>query len=113
MVSIALIVVCLLLSAFFSGSETALLRVREADLVPEDPDRPGPVTASIRELLGSTSRLLVTILLGNNVANILAASLASGIAIAALGPELGVAVSTVVLTVVVLVFCEIMPRTWY
>jgi putative hemolysin len=44
------------------------------------------------------------------VANILAASLASGIAIAALGPELGVAVSTVVLTVVVLVFCEIMPK---
>jgi len=108
--SIALIVVCLLLSAFFSGSETALLRVREADLAPEDPDRPGPVTASIRELLASTSRLLVTILLGNNVANILAASLASGIAIAALGPELGVAVSTAVLTVVVLVFCEIMPK---
>jgi CBS domain containing-hemolysin-like protein len=109
-VTIAIIVGCLLLSAFFSGSETALLRVREADLAPEDPDRPGPVAASIRELLASTSRLLVTILLGNNVVNILAASLASGIAIAALGPELGIAVSTVVLTVVVLVFCEILPK---
>jgi len=109
-VSIALIVVCLLLSAFFSGSETALLRIREADLVPEDPDRPGPVTASIRELLGSTSRLLVTILIGNNVANILAASLASGLFIAALGPELGVIAATAVLTVVVLVFCEILPK---
>jgi CBS domain containing-hemolysin-like protein len=108
--TLTLILVCLLLSAFFSGSETALLRLREADLAPEDPDRPGPVTASIQELLSSTSRLLVTILLGNNVVNILAASLASAMAVAALGPELGVVVATAVLTIVVLIFCEILPK---
>jgi CBS domain containing-hemolysin-like protein len=108
--TLALILVCLLLSAFFSGSETALLRLREADLAPEDPDRPGPVTASIQELLSSTSRLLVTILLGNNVVNILAATLASAMAVAALGPELGVVVATAVLTIVVLLFCEILPK---
>lgn len=108
--TLTLILVCLLLSAFFSGSETALLRLREADLAPEDPDRPGPVTASIQELLSSTSRLLVTILLGNNIVNILAATLASAMAVAALGPELGVVVATAVLTLVVLLFCEILPK---
>ncbi len=110
MISITIVAGCLVLSAFFSGSETALLRLREADLTPDDPDRPGPATAAIRELLASTSRLLVTILLGNNVVNILAASLASATAVATLGPELGIAVSTVAMTVVVLVFCEILPK---
>ncbi len=108
--SIVLISFCLVLSAFFSGSETALLRLREADLAPEDPERPGPVAASIRELLSSTSRLLVTILLGNNVVNILAASLASAVAVAALGPEAGVMVATVAMTFLVLIFCEVLPK---
>ena len=109
--SIVLIIACLFLSAFFSGSETALLRLREADLAPEDPERPGPVAASIRELLASTSRLLVTILLGNNIVNILGASLASAIAVATFGPELGVFVSTFSMTVLILIFCEILPKT--
>ena len=110
MTSVVLVLVCLVLSAFFSGSETALLRLREADLTPEDPDRPGPVVASIRELLSSTSRLLVTILLGNNLVNMLAASLASALAVAALGPEAGVAVATISMTLVVLIFCEVLPK---
>ena len=109
--SIVLIIICLILSAFFSGSETALLRLREADLAPEDPERPGPVAASIRELLASTSRLLVTILLGNNVVNILGASLASAVAVAAFGPEMGVLIATVAMTILILVFCEILPKT--
>jgi len=109
-ISIILILVCLVLSAFFSGSETALLRLREADLAPEDPDRPGPVAASIHELLSSTSRLLVTILLGNNVVNILSASLASAVAVATLGPEAGVVVATITMTFLVLVFCEVLPK---
>ncbi|MCH2173017.1 hemolysin family protein [Myxococcota bacterium] len=109
--SIVLIIACLVLSAFFSGSETALLRLREADLAPEDPERPGPVAASIRELLASTSRLLVTILLGNNIVNILGASLASAIAVATFGPEAGVLVATVSMTILVLIFCEILPKT--
>lgn len=110
MTSVLLVLLCLVLSAFFSGSETALLRLREADLTPEDPERPGPVVASIRELLSSTSRLLVTILLGNNLVNMLAASLASAIAVATFGPEVGVAVATVSMTLLVLVFCEVLPK---
>ncbi len=99
---------CLALSAFFSGSETALLRLRASDL--EHAPARGPAMPAIRELLRSTSRLLVTILLGNNLVNLLAAGVASAVAVAALGEEAGVLVSTLVLTLVVLVFCEVLPK---
>jgi CBS domain containing-hemolysin-like protein len=108
--SIFLILGCLVGSAFFSGSETALLRLRQSEVEGEEEARSGPATTAIRELLSSTSRLLVTLLLGNNVANILGASVASALAIAYLGPELGVAVATLAMTVLVLVFCEVLPK---
>jgi putative hemolysin len=110
MEAILLVVVCLVGSAFFSSSETALLRLRPADLEPGDDGEIEPIAPAAKALLQSTSRLLVTILFGNNVVNILGAAVASAIGIAALGPELGVAVSTVVMTVVVLVFCEVLPK---
>jgi putative hemolysin len=110
MTELLVILGCLTLSAFFSGSETALLRLRSDDL--DDPERRGhgPSVPAIRELLRSTSRLLVTILLGNNLVNLLAAGVASAMAVAALGEQAGVLVSTLVLTVVVLVFCEVLPK---
>jgi CBS domain containing-hemolysin-like protein len=108
--SIVLILACLLGSAFFSGSETALLRLRRSDVETEVERATGPAAFAIRDLLGSTSRLLVTILLGNNVVNILGATVASAVAVGALGPELGITVATVVMTVTVLVFCEVLPK---
>jgi len=108
--SIALIFGCLVGSAFFSGSETALLRLRQSELEGEPALEKGPATSAIRALLRSTSRLLVTILLGNNVVNILGAALASALAISYLGPKAGVAVATVAMTFFVLVFCEILPK---
>jgi len=108
--SIALILGCLVGSAFFSGSETALLRLRQSELEGEPAREKGPATSAIRALLRSTSRLLVTILLGNNVVNILGAALASALAISYLGPKAGVAVATVAMTFFVLVFCEILPK---
>jgi CBS domain containing-hemolysin-like protein len=107
---ILVILVCFLLSAFFSGSETALLRLRLTDVERQAQESRGPALPAIRDLLGSTSRLLVTILLGNNLVNLLAASVASAMAVAALGEKAGVLVSTLVLTVVVLVFCEVLPK---
>jgi putative hemolysin len=108
--SIALILGCLVGSAFFSGSETALLRLRQSELESDPARETGPATSAIRALLRSTSRLLVTILLGNNVANILGAALASALAVSYLGPKAGVAVATAVMTLFVLVFCEILPK---
>jgi Mg2+/Co2+ transporter CorB len=108
--SIVIIVGCLVGSAFFSGSETALMRLRESEIEAEAERATGPSLHAIRELLRSTSHVLVTILIGNNVVNILAASVASAVAVVALGPELGIAVSTVAMTLLVLIFSEILPK---
>lgn len=108
--STAIILGCLAMSAFFSGSETALLRLR-AHEVEEDVEaavQPAPV--AVRNLLETTSRLLVTLLLGNNVVNILGASVAAALAVTYLGTKNGILLSTAVMTVLVLVFAEVLPK---
>jgi CBS domain containing-hemolysin-like protein len=107
---VGLILLCLALSAFFSGSETALLRLRGHQIDVDAKEARGPAVLAARELLKSTSRLLVTILLGNNVVNILGASLAAALAIAFLGEQAGILVSTITMTLLVLVFCEVLPK---
>ncbi len=104
------VLACLVLSAFFSGSETALLRLGSHEVEEEVRDLRGPSAVAVRDLLGHTSRLLVTILLGNNLVNILGAAVASGLAIAYLGEAKGIAVATVVMTLLVLIFCEVLPK---
>ena len=108
--AVLIIVACLAASAFFSSSETALFRLRSHDLDGDNNESVGPADAAVRELTSSSSRLLVTILLGNNVVNILGASVASGLAIYFLGVELGIPVATVVMTTLVLLFCEVLPK---
>ena len=107
---VALIVVCLAASAFFSSSETALFRLRSYDLDEELEKAKGPSAVAVRDLIGSSSRLLVTILLGNNIVNILGASLAAALSIQLLGPEIGIPVSTIVMTFLVLIFAEVIPK---
>lgn len=109
-VGVLIILACLIGSAFFSSSETALFRLRHHDLDGENKDQVGPADVAVRDLTSSTSRLLVTILLGNNVVNILGASVASGLAIQLLGAEVGIPVATFVMTVLVLLLCEILPK---
>jgi len=75
---IGLVLFSLAASAFFSGSETALLRVREHDLEEDVKAARTPGAIVARELLASPSRLLVTILLGNNVVNIMGALFGRG-----------------------------------
>jgi putative hemolysin len=108
--AILIIVACLAASAFFSGSETALFRLRAHDLDGDGKEAVGPADAAVRDLTSSSSRLLVTILLGNNVVNILGASVASGLAIHYLGVEVGIPVATLVMTILVLILCEILPK---
>ena len=107
---VLIILACLAASAFFSGSETALFRLRSHDIDEEIKQSGGPAAVAVRDLTASSSRLLVTILFGNNVVNILGASVASALAIKTLGPEVGIPVATVVMTVLVLVFCEVLPK---
>ena len=108
--AVAVVLLCVALSAFFSGSETALLRLRAHELEEDVKAARGPAAVAVRDLIGSTSRLLVTLLLGNNIVAILAASVASALAVAYLGPQNGVLVSTVTMTLTILIFAEIIPK---
>ena len=99
-----------LFSAFFSGSETgmmALNRYRLRHLV-KDKHR-GAILAN--SLLEKPDRLIGLILLGNNLVNILAASVATVIAIRLIG-EIGIAIAPIVLTPIILIFAEIAPKTY-
>lgn len=108
--SILAIIICLALSAFFSSSETALFRLRSHEMEEEMEGSKGPAAMAVRELTSSSSRLLVTILLGNNIVNILAASLAAALAVRLLGFDMGVPVATGIMTILVLIFAEILPK---
>jgi len=108
-ISIAVVVLCLILSGFFSGSETALTassRSSMARLEKHGNSRAGVVT----RLLGQRERLLGALLLGNNLVNIAASSLATGLLLTWFG-NVGVVYATVVMTVLVVVFAEVLPKT--
>ena len=104
-----LLVVLLILSGFFSSSETGLMalnRYRMRHLA--NSGHHGARTA--QRLLRKPDRLIGLILLGNNLVNILAAAIATVIGIRLLGDS-GVWVASLVLTVVVLIFSEVAPKT--
>src|SRR5688572_27809100 len=109
--ALLIVLLCVGLSAFFSASETALMRLREHDIDEEVEKGNGPAALAIRDLVSSTSRLLFTILFGNNIANILGATVAAVPFVALLGPEWGVVTSAIVMTIVVFLFGEIFPKT--
>jgi magnesium and cobalt exporter, CNNM family len=96
-------------SAFFSSSETAMIalnRYRLRHLAKE-----GKRSAIISEkLLARPDRLIGLILLGNNLVNFMAASIATLVGIRLLG-DLGVALAPIVLVMVFLIFAEVMPKT--
>ena len=64
-----------------------------------------------KELIKAPSKLLVTILLGNNVVNILGASCAAALGVYYFGPKNGLLISTVVMTITILIFSEILPKS--
>ena len=106
---IGLLVVLLLLSAFFSGSETALMSLNRYKL--RHKARAGHRGARLADqLLQRPDRLIGLILLGNNAVNISASALV-GVVSMQLGGELGFAIGTAVLTLVVLIFAETAPKT--
>ena len=105
-----LLVALLLLSAFFSGSETALMSLNRYQL--RHKAREGHRGARIAEkLLQRPDRLIGLILLGNNLVNFSAASLVA-ITAEKIGGEPAVAIGTFLLTFIVLVFAEAAPKTW-
>ena len=106
---IALLVTLLLLSAFFSGSETALMSLNRYQL--RHKAREGHRGARLaEELLKRPDRLLGLILFGNNLANAALIAIVTLIA-ASIGGEPAVAIAVPVLTIVVLIFAETAPKT--
>jgi len=106
---IGLLVVLLLLSAFFSGSETALMSLNRYKL--RHKARTGHRGAKLADqLLQRPERLIGLILLGNNAVNISASALV-GVVSVQMGGELGFAIGTASLTLVVLIFAETAPKT--
>jgi len=108
-VLIGLLVLLLLLSAFFSGSETALMSLNRYRL--RHRARSGHRGAQLAEhLLNRPDRLIGLILLGNNLVNFTAVALVTLIALQ-IGGEPAVAIGTLLLTVIVLIFSEAAPKT--
>ena len=104
------IVLLLLMSAFFSGSETALTAVSRGSLH-RLKDKGSPAAERALRLTDDSERLIGAILLGNNLVNILAASLATVLFTRLFG-EAGVAWATLVMTLLVLIFAEVTPKTY-
>lgn len=109
-IAIGGIVVLLILSAFFSGSETAFtaaskvrLRARE-----KEGDKRAALTNKIRN---EKDRMIGALLLGNNLVNILASALATSVLIKLFG-ESGVIYATLIMTMLVLIFAEVLPKTY-
>ncbi len=109
-----IILLCLLFSAFFSAAETAMTAVSRAriyQLVMDGNKRAQVVTRLRRE----KESLIGTVLLGNNAVNIAASSLATTLSLSYFGEKEGgfsLFVSTVVMTVLVVVFTEVLPKTY-
>lgn len=107
--SLVVVLICLLLSAFFSGSETALTASSRASMARLE--KHGNRRARIvNRLLESRERLLGALLLGNNAVNIAASALATGVLLTWFG-NAGVVYATVAMTVLVVVFSEVLPKT--
>jgi Mg2+/Co2+ transporter CorB len=105
-----LILVLLAISAFFSAAETALTGASRARM--HQLEREGDRGAKrVNLLIDDQERMIGSILLGNNLINILVSSLATEVLTRSIPGVLGVAISTGVITFLVLVFAEVLPKT--
>lgn len=108
-IQLLILVILILLSAFFSSAETSLTtanRIRILNLAEEGSKR----AAVMLKVIDDSGKMLSAILIGNNIVNILASSLATVLATRLLGSK-GVGIATGVLTLLILVFGEITPKT--
>jgi Mg2+/Co2+ transporter CorB len=110
MLTFLIVVFLLVLSAVFSGSETALTaasRARMHTLESEGNER----AKQVNQLLAHPEQIIGTVLLGNNLVNILASSLMTGFLIGIFG-EVGIAYATIAMTVLIVIFSEVLPKTY-
>jgi Mg2+/Co2+ transporter CorB len=103
------VVLCLLVSFLFSGAETALTASSRASMLRLE--KQGNADAVVvNRLLGEREQMIGALLIGTNVANIAASTLATGLFLNWFG-DVGVVYATILMTALVVVFCEILPKT--
>jgi Mg2+/Co2+ transporter CorB len=103
------VIVLLIISGFFSGSETALTAVSRGRM--HQLEKEGSSNARrINKMVEDRERLIGALLLGNTFVNILASSIATEVLSVRYGPT-AVAITTAVMTVVILIFAEVLPKT--
>jgi Mg2+/Co2+ transporter CorB len=107
---LAAIVVLLLLSAFFNMSETALTATSRARMHALEQEGNSKARL-VNRLLRRPEQLIGAVLLGNTLVDILAASLASGLAVILIGPA-GVAYATAIMTILIVIFSAVLPKTY-
>lgn len=108
--SIVIIVICLVMSAYFSATETAfstLNQIRVKNMAEKGNKR----AALVLKIVNDFDTMLSTILIGNNLVNILLSSVATVVFLRLLGEQTGTSVSTAFCTVIVLIFGEISPKS--
>src|SRR3954453_22902297 len=105
----SIVIACLLISAFFSASETALTGASRASMLrlAKQGNRDAAV---VNSLMAMRERMIGALLLGKNIANMGASALAAGVFTAWFG-EVGVLYATGVMTVMVVIFAEVLPKT--
>jgi Mg2+/Co2+ transporter CorB len=103
------VLICLVLSFFFSGSETALTASSRAAMMRLEKNGSGAAKI-VNRLMENREQLIGALLIGNNVTTIAASSLATTVLLAWFG-DVGVIYSTVAMTVLIVVFCEMLPKT--
>ncbi len=108
--SILAVFVLLLLSAFFSSSETALTAASRVRMHNQEKEG-NPRAALVNKIRDKKDRMIGALLLGNNLVNILASALATSVLIKIFG-EAGVVYATLVMTMLVLIFAEVLPKTY-
>ncbi|GAA5539551.1 HlyC/CorC family transporter [Ochrobactrum soli] len=105
-----IILLCVILSAFFSGSETALTAASRARM--HSLENQGDERAEVvQQLISRRDRLIGALLIGNNLANILASSIATSIFLTFFG-DAGVAYATIAMTIILVIFAEVLPKSW-
>lgn len=104
------VVLLIMMSFVFSGSETAMTAVSRARL--HSLEKQGDERASlVNELISRKDRLIGALLIGNNLVNILASALMTSLFLRLFG-EAGVVYATLLMTVLVVIFAEILPKSW-
>lgn len=110
-IQLAVLATLLVLSAFFSSAETALTTISAVKIRAMVEENPKGRVLTLQKILDNKSKLISAVLIGNNIVNISASSLMTALVIRLWG-NTAVGIGTGVLTLFVLIFGEIVPKTW-